>query len=228
MGTQSRRQSVNGLETRMWFLPWCWEGYNESIILHVLGLASPTYSPCRRKPTGPLPRLMFGREIYGREQLYAGPLFNHQTLALMDRLSRHSETTSCALRESTISRIVAGLRHTQQQYAITNPREFRGYSKNIWGITASRWARAGRAQRRRDQPNVFDYEARGIPDGPDDGTIAPWAAVASLPFAPEIVLPTLRYFNEAYPEMRRVCMDSSAASIRHSLPEDPRGKGWIS
>ena len=39
------------------------------------------------------------------------------------------------------------------------------------------------------------YAARGIPDGPDDGTIAPAAAAASLPFAPEIVLPTLRYFN---------------------------------
>jgi hypothetical protein len=40
----------------------------------------------------------------------------------------------------------------------------------------------------------FDYLARGVPDGPDDGTLAPWAVVASLPFAPEIVLPTLDYF----------------------------------
>jgi hypothetical protein len=37
--------------------------------------------------------------------------------------------------------------------------------------------------------------------GPDDGTIAPWAAIASLPFAPEIVLPTIRHLGEAYPEM---------------------------
>ena len=47
----------------------------------------------------------------------------------------------------------------------------------------------------------FDYEARGIPDGPDDGTLAPWAVIASLPFAPEIVLPSMQYFDEAYPEM---------------------------
>jgi hypothetical protein len=39
----------------------------------------------------------------------------------------------------------------------------------------------------------FDYEGRGVPYGPDDGTVAPWAVVASLPFAPEIVLPTLDY-----------------------------------
>jgi hypothetical protein len=41
----------------------------------------------------------------------------------------------------------------------------------------------------------FGYDARGVPDGPDDGSIAPWAVVASLPFAPEIVLPALEYFE---------------------------------
>lgn len=39
----------------------------------------------------------------------------------------------------------------------------------------------------------FGYLGRGVPYGPDDGTLAPWAVVASLPFAPEIVLPTLDY-----------------------------------
>jgi hypothetical protein len=38
----------------------------------------------------------------------------------------------------------------------------------------------------------FDYNARGAPFGPDDGTVAPWVVVASLPFAPEIVIPTIR------------------------------------
>jgi hypothetical protein len=42
----------------------------------------------------------------------------------------------------------------------------------------------------------FDYLARGAPHGPDDGTIAPWAVVASLPFAPEIVFPAVRYFTD--------------------------------
>ena len=33
-----------------------------------------------------------------------------------------------------------------------------------------------------------------MPYGPDDGTLAPWAVVASLPFAPEIVLPVIDHF----------------------------------
>lgn len=40
----------------------------------------------------------------------------------------------------------------------------------------------------------FDYIAREVPFGPDDGTLAPWAVVASLPFAPEIVLPAVEHF----------------------------------
>ena len=64
-----------------------------------------------------------------------------------------------------------------------------------WGITASdgpgELLRSLNGRERR----FFDYLARGVPYGPDDGTIAPWAVVASLRFAPEIVLPTLDYFN---------------------------------
>lgn len=39
----------------------------------------------------------------------------------------------------------------------------------------------------------FDYEGRGAPFGMDDGTLAPWAVVASLAFAPDIVLPTIHH-----------------------------------
>lgn len=42
------------------------------------------------------------------------------------------------------------------------------------------------------------YAARGAPFGPDDGTIAPWAVVASLPFAPDVVLPTLQRFQDVH------------------------------
>ncbi|MEP6640104.1 MAG: glucoamylase family protein [Chloroflexota bacterium] len=38
----------------------------------------------------------------------------------------------------------------------------------------------------------FDYLGRDVLDGPDEGTLAPWAVVASLPFAPDTVLPAIR------------------------------------
>jgi hypothetical protein len=45
------------------------------------------------------------------------------------------------------------------------------------------------------------YSARGFPNSLDDGTIAPTAAGSSLPFAPEIVMPTLRYWVSERPEI---------------------------
>ena len=42
------------------------------------------------------------------------------------------------------------------------------------------------------QQAFYGYAARGVPYGPDDGTIAGSAALTSLVFAPEIVLPAVR------------------------------------
>ena len=57
----------------------------------------------------------------------------------------------------------------------------------------------------------FDYAARGAPYGPDDGTVAPWAVAASLPFAPEIVLPSLQHFQDVYPQVTgEYCIKTSA------------------
>jgi len=73
----------------------------------------------------------------------------------------------------------------------------------------------------------FDYAARAVPDGPDDGTIAPSAVVASLPFAPEIVLPTLADFRR----YRRsgVHPYGFKATFNPTFP-DPGGgpRGWVS
>ena len=74
----------------------------------------------------------------------------------------------------------------------------------------------------------FDYVGRGVPYGPDDGTIAPWAAAASLPFAPEIVLPALSYCIH---ELKLT--DSNRygfkASFNPTFPVRPgHSHGWIS
>jgi hypothetical protein len=81
----------------------------------------------------------------------------------------------------------------QQAYARQNPLKFVGYGEHCWGFTAC----DGPGWEKRTVDGVerqfYDYIARGAPFGPDDGTVAPWVVVASLPFAPEIVVPTVRY-----------------------------------
>lgn len=181
------------------FLRYRWEGYSEAILLYVLGLGSPTY---------PLPAASYlawtetyrWKRLYGHEFLYAGPLFIHQLSHVWIDFRGLQDDY---MRGPGIDYFENSRRATlvQQQYAIRNPRRFKEYGELCWGITASDGP--GPAIRRIDGVvrNFFDYRARGIPFGPDDGTVAPWAVVASLPFAPEIVVPTIRNLLDTYPEM---------------------------
>jgi hypothetical protein len=93
--------------------------------------------------------------------------------------------------------------YVQREYAVRNPRHFRGYTEDCWGITASDGP--GPATRRIDgtRRRFWHYRARGVPNGPDDGTLSPWAVVASLPFAPEIVIPTIEAIQHQHPELQR-------------------------
>jgi len=207
------------------FLPYYWEGYDEAILLQVLGLASPTY-PLPAESYQAFTSTYSWKEIYGQEFLYGGPLFLHQLSHLwIDFRGIQDEF----MREKGIDYFENSRRATyvQQQYAIRNPQGFRGYGENVWGITASDGPGPAVLNVDGVERHFFDYEARGVPYGPDDGTIAPWAAVTSLPFAPEIVLPTLQYFNEAYPDM--TSKYGFKCSFNPTFDEaGERGPGWVS
>jgi hypothetical protein len=82
----------------------------------------------------------------------------------------------------------------QQEYAIENPLNVVSYGRHCWGITASDGPGPDTIKVRGIERQFFGYLGRGVPYGPDDGTVAPWAVVTSLPFAPEIVLPTIDHF----------------------------------
>ena len=174
------------------FLPYHWEGYDEALILYLLALGSPTH---------PIPPACYDawcstyewKTIYGTPYLYAGPLFIHQLSHiwcdfrnLRDRFMREHE---CDYFENSRRATLA-----QQQYAIRNPHGFDHVDGRCWGISASDGP--GNATRQVDgvERTFFDYVARGAPDGPDDGTLAPWAVAASLPFAPEEVGSTIAHF----------------------------------
>jgi hypothetical protein len=182
------------------FLASRWQGYNEALVLYALGLGSPTH---------PLPEESYAawtatyewRKVYGIESLFGGPLFLHQLSHLWIDFRGIRDSY---MGEKGIDYFENSRRATlvQQRYAERNPRRYRGYSRDIWGITASDGP--GPAVRRigRRVRHFYDYCGRGVPDGPDDGTLSPWAVMASLPFAPEIVLPTFASYIEKYPGMR--------------------------
>ena len=184
---------THGWKPESGFLPYRWQGYDEALFLYLLGLGSPTH---------PLPKQSYAqwtstyewKTIYGHELLYSGPLFTHQISHIWIDFRGIQDDY---MRGKRIDYFENSRRATyvQRRYAIDNPAYFNAYGANCWGITASDGPGPKERTIKGHKRKFFGYEARGVPDGPDDGSIAPWAVVASLPFAPEIVLPTLFHFE---------------------------------
>ncbi len=182
---------THGWKPESGFLQYRWEGYDEALLVYILGLGSPTHPLPEQSYPSWASTYRWERQ-YGQEYLYAGSLFIHQlSHAWIDfRGIQEAFMHDKGLYYFEKSRRAS---YVQQQYAIDNPLRFNGYGSHCWGITASEGPGPATIKVNGIERQLFDYLARGVPYGPDDGTLAPWALVASLPFAPEIVLPALEY-----------------------------------
>jgi hypothetical protein len=124
----------------------------------------------------------------------------------------------------------------QRAYAIRNPLDWKGYGPNVWGLSAS------------DGPGYFKmpylgqtrqfhaYAARGVSlvETLDDGTITPYAAIASLPFAPEVVVPAAQEMYKKYGSQiygKYGFVDAFNPSFDYDVPlrrgKRARGLGWV-
>ena len=206
------------------FLEHRWQGYDEALLLYLLGLGSPQY---------PLPSDSYPaytatyrwEKHYGYEYLYAGPLFiHHFSHVWIDfRAIQDSPMRARGLDYFENSRRAA---YIHQQHAMKNPHGFDGYGEHAWGITASEGPVQGPEPVEAEGRIFYGYMARGIP-GPDDGTLSPWTAITSLPFAPEIARPAVKHYVEAYPQL--VGPYGLKCSLNPSFPEGRQNRtGWFS
>ncbi|KOF17141.1 hypothetical protein AC244_18155 [Ensifer adhaerens] len=204
------------------FIPYRWRGYDEGLLLYILGLGSPTY-PLPAESYAAYTESYDWRNLFGRELLYSGPLFTHQLSHMWIDFRGISDEF---MREHN-SDYFQNSRHAtfvQQEYAIRNPLNFVGYGEHCWGFTASDgpgWTRRNVGGLERE---FFDYSARGAPFGPDDGTVSPWAVVASLPFAPEIVIPTI--FNCARMNLGMTRLYGFKPSFNRTYTVEGSEAGW--
>ena len=181
---------VHGWKPEGGFLHYGWEGYSEAILMYVLGLGSPTH---------PLTDASFEawsvtyqwENLYGYDFLYAGPLFIHQFShawidfrGIRDRFMREKR---CDYFENS-----RRATYVQREYAIRNPGSFVGYNARCWGLSAGDGPSSAPQTVAGRRQAFYGYAARGVPYGPDDGTISASAILSSLVFAPEIVLPAVR------------------------------------
>ena len=165
-----------------------WIGYNEAMIMYIMAIGSPTH---------PIPASDWNVWTggYSFSQYYPAvgnyvrfaPLFGHQySHCWIDfRQIRDAYMASKNLtywensRRATLTQLAFGRQYGQFESSL----HF-GYSDSLWGWTAC------------DGPTgngtLGGYAARGNPGGPDDGTIAPTAAISSVAFAADSVWPCIR------------------------------------
>lgn len=73
-----------------------------------------------------------------------------------------------------------------RQYCIDNPKNFKGYGPDTWGLNAC------------DNPDGYGACA-GFGPGEDNGTLMPSATVGSIMFTPDLAIKAAYAFKEAYP-----------------------------
>ncbi|WP_326542134.1 glucoamylase family protein [Pseudorhodoferax sp.] len=183
-----------------------YHGYDEASFLYILALGSPTHPASNalwRSYAATYPS--HWGEYLGQRHLSGGPLFWHQYMqSWIDMRGLHDAFMRSVQREAPgLDYFVNSRRATlvHQRYAILNRNGFKDYGAKAWGLAAcdgpgGLYGVDAMGRRR----GYWAYRARGVglADTLDDGTLSPTAALSSLPFAPEIVLPTLRHFHEAF------------------------------
>lgn len=168
-----------------WKMNFAVTGYNECLIMYVLGAASPTY------PVDPLAyhegwakkgAITGNHEKYGYTlklnhngaQEQGGPLFwSHYSFLGLD--PRNLSDKYADYWEHNVAHTMINYKH-----CVENPGKFKGYGENCWGLTASY--------------SVNGYNAH-MPSN-DLGVISPTAALSSMPYAPKESMVAIRHFYE--------------------------------
>ncbi len=162
-----------------WALDLDIRGWNECLVTYVLAAASPRYAiDPRAYHQGFAEGRQFinGKSYYGIElplgAAYGGPLyFAHYSFCAID--PRGLKDRYADYWQQNLNHVRINHAHCEK-----NPRQWPGYSTSCWGLTSS------------DGPE--GYATHSPAD--DDGTIAPTAALSSMPYAPREALQALRHF----------------------------------
>ncbi len=185
-----------------------YRGFSEALGLYVLALGSPTYplgAASWKRFTQPYDKLW--GEYQGQTYLAGSPAFWHQFAhtwidfrGIQDEYMRNK-----GIDYFTNSQRAAIAQH---EYAVHNPLQWKDYGSTVWGLTASNGPRGdtrpGEPDRYKNDPKPFygytGLRGAGLSPSVDDGTIAPTAAIGSIAFAPELVIPAIADMQQRYGE----------------------------
>ncbi|WP_276374194.1 glucoamylase family protein [Chryseolinea sp. H1M3-3] len=163
------------------------EGYNECLILYILAAASPTHSiPANVYHEGwarsggiknDTSHQQYGYHLslkHNGAAQFGGPLFwSHYSFLGLDPRN---------LKDDYADYWEHNKNHTliNRQYCMENPKGYKGYGENCWGLTASY--------------SINGYAAHSPVE--DLGVISPTAALSSFPYTPDESMKVLRHLYD--------------------------------
>lgn len=179
----------HGLDAKGVLIPHVYRGYSEALLLYLLALG---VSPESHLKGGLWEKFLGEFALYGNGDrafvtMSGTPLFcyeyPHCWLDFRGTRDHVGRAVGFDYFENSERLVLA-----QIQYAIENPKRYKGYSDLRWGFSASDGP--GWMLKMDDdglERSFMGYNERGAPEGLDDGTICPAAQLAALPFNPELV-----------------------------------------
>lgn len=170
---------------KQWQMNFPVEGYNECLIMYVLAAASPTHSVpaevyhegwarnggIKNDPAHKQYGYHLDLKHNGAPQ-FGGPLFwSHYSFLGLDPRK---------LKDQYADYWQHNVNHTliNRQYCIENPKGFKGFGENSWGLTASY--------------SIKGYAAHSPNE--DLGVISPTAALSSFPYTPSESMQAMKHF----------------------------------
>ena len=172
-----------------WKMNFAVEGYNECLIMYFLAAASPTYSlPASAYHKGwarnggirndPNHR-QYGYHLALKHNFatqFGGPLFwSHYSYLGLDPRNLKDDYADY-WKENTNHTLI------NRQYCIENPKKYKGYGENCWGLTASY--------------SIKGYAAHSPNE--DLGVISPTAAISSIVYTPKESIQVIRHLYEDF------------------------------
>ncbi|KFA27831.1 hypothetical protein KW5_0102420 [Xanthomonas vasicola pv. vasculorum NCPPB 1326] len=213
-----------------------WMGYNEAMMLYLLALGSPTHGVDPDAWTSWTRTYNNDWGVYqGQEYLSFGPLFGHQYSHVWIDFR---DIQDQYMRERGIDYFLNSRRATlaQRDYAIDNPMKWKDYGENVWGLTAGDGPQNTSQEYRGEQRQFRHYSSRGagLRENFDDGTIVPSAAISSIVFAPEVVIPATEEMHKRYGDFLYSSygfLDSFNPSFNYDIPLKTGrmvpDRGWV-
>lgn len=160
-------------------------GFNECLILYILGASSPTHGVPAEvyhqgwAENGAINQVSFYKNDTLRLHMqgnppHGGPLFWSQYSFLgLDPRGLKDQYADYWKEMSTMSKI-------NYQWCVDNPKQYKGYSDSSWGLTASY--------------SVRGYAAHAPDERNDLGVISPTAAISSFPYTPKESMAAIKHW----------------------------------